>query len=329
MIREISPNLYKIDVPLPQNPLKSLNSYIIKGPDRNLIIDTGFNREECENALTAGLHELGINLSRTDFFITHLHADHSGLIGKLAGKSAAVYCSKADGLIIGRGQNGPHWEEMSAFARLNGFPAGELHNVITKHPGYKYCAVGYNNFTYVQEKDLIEIAGYRFYCVETPGHTRGHICLYDPGKKILISGDHILSNITPNISLWSEKENPLKSYLRSLEKIYQLDIILTLPGHRNLIENCRERIDELKIHHRDRLDEVMKIVEDGPKNACQVAAEMKWSLSYPSWEQFPTPQKWFALGEAAAHLKYLVEKGELSRQCQENTIIYSSERRVK
>ncbi len=44
MIEDISPGLYKIELPLPKNPLKSINSYVIKGKDRNLIIDTGMNR---------------------------------------------------------------------------------------------------------------------------------------------------------------------------------------------------------------------------------------------------------------------------------------------
>jgi len=40
-----------IEVVLPNNPLKALNSYVIKGNEKSLIIDTGFNREECIDAL--------------------------------------------------------------------------------------------------------------------------------------------------------------------------------------------------------------------------------------------------------------------------------------
>ena len=58
------------------------------------------------------------------------------------------------------------------------------------------------------------------------------MCLYEPNKKILVSGDHILNNITPNIQLWSDRWNPLKEYLTSLDKVYEFDIELVLPGHR-------------------------------------------------------------------------------------------------
>ncbi len=84
MIEVMFPNFYRLEIPLPQNPLKYLNSYLIKGQGRNLLIDTGFNQEVCKNALLDGLRTLEVSLEETDIFITHLHADHSGLISAVA-----------------------------------------------------------------------------------------------------------------------------------------------------------------------------------------------------------------------------------------------------
>ena len=80
MIEEVAANVYKIEIPLPESPLKSVNSYVIKGKDRNLMIDTAMNREECLNAMMAGLRELAVDIRKTDFFITHLLSDHLGLV---------------------------------------------------------------------------------------------------------------------------------------------------------------------------------------------------------------------------------------------------------
>ena len=76
MINEIASNLFCIELPLPQNPLKSINAYVIKGKNRNLIIDTGMNRPECKAVLFPALNELRVDMEKTDLFITHLHADH-------------------------------------------------------------------------------------------------------------------------------------------------------------------------------------------------------------------------------------------------------------
>ena len=96
MIEQIQDQLWRIEVPLPGNPLKSINSYVIKSPSRNLIIDTGLDRQECLDAILAGLDEVGVDLEQTDFFITHMHADHSALVPKLAGDASKVYFNRPD-----------------------------------------------------------------------------------------------------------------------------------------------------------------------------------------------------------------------------------------
>ena len=79
MIEQVLPNIYRIEIPLPRSPLKALNSYLVKGEGRYLLIDTGQNREECKKEMLTSLKKLEVDLARTDFFITHLHVDHLGL----------------------------------------------------------------------------------------------------------------------------------------------------------------------------------------------------------------------------------------------------------
>ncbi len=320
MAEEVLPNLYKIEVPLPRNPLKAINSYIIKGQGRFLIIDTGMNRKECISVMSAGLKELDVDLKKTDFFITHLHADHLGLVSSLATDTSTVYFNQADADAI---THSSHWEKNTDFADKNGFPEDERKKALESHPGRIYSSRGHMDFHILKEGNTISIGDYLFKCIETPGHTRGHMCLYEPNKQIFIAGDHILIDITPNISLWSDDENPLKEYLSSLDKVYNLDIKLVLPGHRSTFENCKERIEELKHHHQTRASEVLSILEKGTQNAYQVASQMTWDMSYEFWEQFPPSQKWFAFGEAVAHLKYLEEEGKVQKETHEPEMVYS------
>lgn len=323
MIKEILPNLFKIEIPLPNNPLKSLNSYIIKSKGKNLIIDTGMNREECKKVMEQSLKKLDIELEETDLFITHLHADHCGLVNYLSTKNTTIFCSEADGNIINSLNDTKKWQGMSHFISFSSFPPEELKAALTNHPGYKYSPRKYIEFSIVKEGSILEIGNYTFYCLETPGHTFGHICLYEPGEKLLISGDHLLIDITPNISAWSDRVNPLEQYLKSLDKIYKLDISIVLPGHRRIFYNYQERISELKLHHQERANEIINILKyQGPQDGYQVAAQMTWDIKYDSWNQFPPQQKWFAVGEAIAHLNYLEGRNLIHKELKDNKLVY-------
>jgi glyoxylase-like metal-dependent hydrolase (beta-lactamase superfamily II) len=308
-----------LEIPLPANPLKAINSYVIQGKDRFLMIDTGMNRRECLEAMNAYLRELRVDLEKTDFFVTHLHADHLGLISELARPSSKVYFNFPDAEVV-RKTN--HWEEMAEAALQNGFPEKDLEEAIKKHPGRRYHASGPLDLTLLKEGDTVRIGDYQFSCVETPGHTPGHLCLYEKQTRIFFSGDHILNDITPNISVWSEGRDPLRQYLESLDKIAPYEIDWVLPGHRAPFQNHRRRIAELKEHHEIRTEEVVSILSRGSRSAYQVASEMTWDINCDTWEDFPLPQKWFAGGEAMAHLTFLQGLGRVIREKREGRYFF-------
>lgn len=320
MIEEILPNLYKLEIPLPKNPLKATNSYLIKASERNLMIDTGMNRKECMNAMQEYLGQLEVDLRKTDFFITHFHADHLGLVSNLVTETSIVYFNQPD---LDRLRSISRWDDMINFTLRNGFPEDELREVFKEHPGYRYGFKGDLAFKVLKEGHKVGIGGYLFECIATPGHSMGHMCLYEPEKRILVAGDHILSDITPTIQLRSDNENPLKEYLASLDKVNGLEVDLVLPGHRSTCRNFKERIQELKHHHEKRLNEILFILKGEPKNAYQVASQMTWDLDYDSWDLFPLVQKWFATGEAIAHLKYLEEQGTIQKELKGEKIVFS------
>jgi glyoxylase-like metal-dependent hydrolase (beta-lactamase superfamily II) len=320
MIEEIMPDLYRIEIPLPDSPLKYLNSYVLRNAERNLIVDTGLNRNACLNAMHEGLRELDIDLNRTDFFITHLHADHFGLVARLTTDDSRIYFNRPEAELI---ETWEGFEPMIKYAGTNGFPENQLRAALHQHPGHKFASDWNPELSILSDDDIFSLGDYRFRCIETPGHTPGHICLYEPAKKIIIAGDHILGDITPNIQCWSDDTNPLKQYLASLNKVFDLEVELVLPGHRRLFRNYRDRINELRVHHENRLDEVRQILVEGHKTAFQLAAKMKWDIQCDSWEQFPVAQKWFATGEAIAHLRYLEAQNELVRETHSRVITYA------
>jgi glyoxylase-like metal-dependent hydrolase (beta-lactamase superfamily II) len=324
MIEEIAANLYKIEIPLPEIPLKSINSYVIKASRRNLIIDTGMNLEECMNVMQMSLKNLKVDLGNTDFFITHFHGDHFGLVPRLIKDESIIYINKLEADVIDKIRSGVATLEIESFARKSGFPEKDIGDIFPPRFRYELKESASIPLRFVDDENVLEIGDYRLKCVKTPGHSRGHICLYESSKKILFSGDHLLSDITPGIQARLDNENPLREYLLSLDKVYQLDVELVLPGHRGIFRDCKKRIKELQDHHQERSDEVLAILKEGSKNVYQVASRMTWSIiDCDTWDDSPSMQKFFATGEAAAHLKYLEDKGCVRKETKGQQIVYS------
>ncbi|MFO7965664.1 MAG: MBL fold metallo-hydrolase [Desulfobacterales bacterium] len=323
-MEEILPHLYRVVVPLPRNPLKEVNSYIITSSERNLIIDTGMNRPECQEVLEAGLENIGIDLEKTDIIATHYHADHQGLVATFLKGGCRAYMGEKDAAAMNQ-KSTTHARKMPMgdYAALSGFPEEELLWAQQNHPGFKYGPQSSVDYIGVKEGKIFRVGSYTLSVMDTPGHTEGHICLYEPDKKIFFSGDHVLGDITPNIQAWADNYDPLDLYIASLKKVYHLDVAMCYPAHRSFIPDLKKRVSELMEHHRLRANEVIAILEEKPLNAYQTASRMTWDIVAKSWDDFPVMQKWFATGEAIAHLRYLENKDYIRREMVDGKIFYA------
>lgn len=316
MAEKIAENLYRIPVGLPGSPLKELNSYLICDKEKgNLLVDTGFRLRACRADLDAGLAELGVKQEETDIFLTHLHSDHAGLAPDLIAPQRHIFISAIDRSAVEDEENSRvFWSEELERFRHRGVPEDVIVRMRTDNPAVLGAPRwGCDQYMSVQPGDIFERGGYRFEAIATPGHTPGHMCLWDAAQGILLCGDHVLFDITPNITSWPSMPDALGSYLASLDLVGQLDVKLALPGHRKS-GDFAARVQELKAHHRLRLDEAARIVraESGlPAN--DITGRMQWSIRARNWDDFPPAQKIFAIGEACAHLDHLERCGRVKK----------------
>lgn len=299
------PAIYRIMIPIPDNPLKNLKSYVVLNDERPLVIDTGFNRPECREALLDGLRELNLDIKDCLLFVTHVHSDHCGLAPMFAGAGAEIKMGSIDWYFLGVRAAEEGWEKMEDLFQRHGFPEEEIgkqndgSHARIYAPGCQFPA------TLVEDEEEFDLGGLRFRCVWTPGHTPGHMCLYMPQQEILFAGDHVLYNITPNISAWEGVSDSLRNYLESLDKIAGLKVAHAFPAHREDGDFYR-RIISLKEHHAARLEELLELVQRYPgSTAYELAQMMTWSVRNRTWAEFPPTQKWFATGETIAHLDYI------------------------
>lgn len=333
MTEKIREGIYRIPVELPRSPLKLLNSYVITGGDRNLLIDTGFRNQGCLDSMMAGINELGLDMSKTDILLTHLHSDHAGLAPVLAEPTSRVYLSRGEvPWLCGESQWTLWMEDNRRYVRA-GFSKEQVMNII-KHSNEKQAAAAekssmaekmsaaskFEDYLPIDEGDEFICGDYCLKAVATPGHTPLHMCFWLENEKIMLTGDHVLFDITPNITLWQGVDDSLGDFLESLRKIDGYDVELALPGHRGR-GDFHERVDQLIKHHDRRLDECLGIVEKNPGlSVYDIAGRMSWKIRCSSWEDFPMGQKWFAVGECHSHLRHLERLGKIAADESEEVI---------
>ncbi|MBA4493715.1 MBL fold metallo-hydrolase [Paenactinomyces guangxiensis] len=311
-----------IQVPLPLPfALKMINAYIIKGSRGCTIIDTGLHTEEDLEMWKQAQTEYGWNWKDVEkIVLTHYHPDHYGLAGTLQELTGApVYISETDKIqariFLDRESDMP--EIMADFYSKHGLDkewtakiSGHLRSFyrwVEPHPRPSLIGAG----------DTIQLGDREYTVYHTPGHADGHLSFFDPERGWLIGGDFLLPKITPNISLWPRcNPNPLKTYLDTLEKMKDLPVKKVFPSHGRVFEHYRERIDELKRHHEERLQKMKEwIAQADGATAFEVCTYLfGTSLSIHNLR--------FALAETLAHLEYLRLSGELNRMEEKEKFVY-------
>ncbi|MEG0071833.1 MAG: MBL fold metallo-hydrolase [Raoultibacter sp.] len=312
---EILPNIYRVAVPLPNNPLKSLNSYFICGDEDTFIIDVGFNHPRCEAALDAALAALKRSWDSVTIVLTHSHPDHTGNLDRIYRSGMRVYANIHSFIEV------ENYNEIQStvFAPMLEEVIEKMHpdlDIIADERGRKHYVSmellplkNHPRVTFLAEGDTLQAGKYSFEVIETPGHDNWHICLYERAEKLLIVGDHILSRITPSIITWMPADNALADFLSSLEKLRSYDVDVALPGHGDPFSGITERIDYLQRHHVERLEEIYDLVAAGHDSLIDIASNASWK--YDRWESWALDQKYFSMAETMAHLVYLVCEGKL------------------
>ena len=314
---EIAKNIFRIPVMLPDSPLRELNSYLVKDPKRSLLIDTGFCTDVCLEALLKGLSELDTDPQAIDIFLTHMHSDHAGLAAGIVGEGMRILISDADRKLLKTSGTGDEIVHKRLFKRYIAadMPAFILDNMHTINPAVAYSPqTGSTQYISVQDGEPLSAGGYEFRCILTPGHSPGHMCLWDEDSGIMFTGDHILFDITPNITAWSFVNDSLADYLNSLRSVSKYPVKAALPGHRKS-GDFHKRIEELLHHHQLRLAEIERLISESPgSTAYDISGKMRWRIKAKNWADFPPSQKIFAVGECMSHLDYLLNRDRITSQ---------------
>jgi len=259
---------------------------------------------------------------------THIHPDHYGLVDKLkqiSGAKVALSDIEAKFIDSRYGKTDALLKQVKQLLASNGVPEADLTELAEASMAVKQFVGVVKPDIILKDGDKITVASSEFKVVLTPGHSPGHVCLYEPKRKLFFSGDHILPDIFPHVGFHPQSGvNPLGDFLKSLEALSKLEINFTFPGHGSVFSGFKLRLSELHYYHEQRQREIMRIIESDTKSAYQIATEIQWM---PAGESVPFNKlsafdKRLAVMETLAQLKLCVIESKAEKVAKENIDLY-------
>jgi glyoxylase-like metal-dependent hydrolase (beta-lactamase superfamily II) len=317
-VEQVRPGLWSVPVPVPINPLRYVLVYVLELDGGGVaLVDAGWDTQEAWDALTGGLETLGAAIGDVRaVIVTHIHPDHYGLAGRVREASGAwiglhpadaalltARYADVDGLIAA----------MRALLVSCGVPAGTVPDLAEASMQIRAFVSTAQPDVLLEDGTTIDLAGWDLRTIWTPGHSPGHICLYSDTRRLLMSGDHVLPRITPNIAFHSQQvPNPLGDYLESLARMRHLTPEEVLPAHEYRFTGLRARLEEIERHHAARLDAIEAALEEHPGSTVwELTTSLVWSRP---WDETPAFMRRAANGETLAHLVLLERQGRARRE---------------
>jgi glyoxylase-like metal-dependent hydrolase (beta-lactamase superfamily II) len=305
----VLPGLWRLRLPLPWPGVPHGNAWAIAAGSGVVLVDTGMHEAGSLVQLERAMDQVNLRLDHVRLVVcTHAHSDHWGQAAPICERAGCElwlhpnheHATRTAGdpeaalarrLEVGR-QSGVPEEALRAYAeRYRGMPSGIARVIEPDRPLVSGVSV---------ETDL------GIWTVhETPGHAPSHICLFQPERRLLISGDHVLGRISPFFDYgWTP--DPVGEFLHSLDVVDELDARLALAGHGRPFVDVPGHIEANRKLVRERMGRVLTGLDGGPRTALEIAPEV-----YPE-RLTPANASWL-LSETLSYLRHLECQGQVAR----------------
>ena len=307
-LTEVAHGVFELRLPIPfEDGL--VNVFLFPDGDEADLLDCGMNAEDSLDAIRQALDHLGARRLRR-LLVTHIHPDHYGAAGVLAGPGRAdLYIHRLEVPLVH-----PRYveleqlvEEVRRYLLVNGVAGDEADVLSNSQRALSQVVKTADPSVQLDGAELVVMGRHRLRVEWTPGHSPGHVCLFEPAGGVLFAGDHILPELSPNIGLHPQSTpDPLHDYLAGLRRMAALEPRQVLPAHGRPFADIASRVDALTSHHQRRLEQIVEILGKEEKTGWRVALDL-WGRRENLYE------KRLALQEGLAHLQALAVEGRVSK----------------
>jgi glyoxylase-like metal-dependent hydrolase (beta-lactamase superfamily II) len=312
-VERVRPLVWSVPITMPDSPVRYTLCYLLLNEAREcIVVDPGLESEEGWTQLLTGLATAGTSLELvTGIVATHLHPDHLGMVARLADVTGAwigMHRNEDDALDQRQDRHAPI-ETDRAWLVQCGVPADTVDSLVVPPETIEFLTQLARPTLFLEHDDFLPFAGRKVRILATPGHTEGHVCLADEDSDVILTGDHILPRISPNVGLGPTNgtRNALAEYYESLDLMLPWDAFEVCPAHEYRFLGLADRSRDLRDHHEERAREILDILSSDPAlTLWEIAEQLSWSRGWASLDGMNLRS---ALAETAAHVEYLAVTG--------------------
>ena len=304
------PGLWRLRLPLPWPGVPHCNAWAIAAGPGVILVDTGMHEPGSLAQLERAMDQVNLRIEHVRLVVcTHAHSDHWGQAAPICDRAGCELWLHPNHEHATRGADDPAatLARRLEIARQSGVPPAALDRYAERFGRQISSGVAR-----VIEPDRALVDGveietdlgaWRTY--ETPGHAPSHVCLYQPDRRLLISGDHVLGRISLYYDYgWTP--DPVGEFLHSLELVDALDARLGLSGHgRPFVDVHGHAAGSRGLVH-DRLDRLRSALAGAARTPVEVAPSV---LGEELTEQ-NAPR---LLQETLCYFQHLERSGEVVR----------------
>jgi glyoxylase-like metal-dependent hydrolase (beta-lactamase superfamily II) len=296
-----------------------VNAYLILN-DPITLFDAGPSTDDALQALCRQMESAGASLKQVRrLIVSHAHEDHAGLVARIKqlNPEVTVYVHAWEAR-----QLAAPFDYMVSGERLRplGVPAEVIASVEERRKAIRKTLLPMPEVEVLQEGDELPFTAFSLRVLHTPGHTPGHICLWQEQQRALFAADTVLQKITPNPLIaadprgQSQRFPSLRAYLETLSRLLALAPSLIYPGHGEKVDDLQACCDRALEHIGRRQ---VRLLELFPAQGATA-----WAMSRRLYCEDKDPRRYLALSDASAQIDYATAQGKLACELKDGIEYY-------
>jgi glyoxylase-like metal-dependent hydrolase (beta-lactamase superfamily II) len=273
----VLPGVFRLRLPLPWPGVPHCNAWAVAAGDGVVLFDTGMHQPDSMPNLERALAMCGLRVEDVRLVVcTHAHSDHCGQAATIVERVGCELWMHPSHELMSRMVADPDavLARRLEVARQSGVPEEPLRRYAAERGAAQPGIAG----PIEPDRDLVagvsvvtDLGEWVVY--ETPGHAPSHVCLFQPERRLLISGDHLLGRI----SLYFEfgySPNPVGEFLTSLDLVERLGARLCLAGHGRTFTDVHAHIAGNRALVEQQLAGVLGALQDEAATAFEVVSKV-------------------------------------------------------